>query len=426
MPGSDGTLSSAIAHGRTRSVTAAASCLCCGTDSVQALLDFGLQPPSNRFGRPDVPDEETHPLVVGQCSECGLVQLVEPMPSSMVKSHFAWLSYNEPEGHLDELVARLHRLPGLGPDSRIVGLTYKDDSTLARFNRSGYGNTFRYDLATDLKLRDPCAGLESVQAILSDSLASRLAARHGMADVLVARHVLEHAHRPAAFLRAAAKLVKTGGYLVFEMPDCTKFLRACDYSFIWEEHIAYFSSRTLAAFVQSAGLAMPETQLYSYSLEDSLVGVLQNQGGTEIRRVEQEDLEASLADARNFADRFSGTRERLHAAFRSWREQGKRIAIFGAGHLAAKFVNLFSLREFFDCVIDDNPHKQALLMPGSHLPIYASPTLVSRAIDLCLLSLNPESEQKVLAKNQAFVERGGEFLSIFALSPRTIYKACAP
>jgi len=213
---------------------------------------------------------------------------------------------------------------------------------------------------------------------------------------------------------------------VFEMPDCTKFMRACDYSFIWEEHIAYFSSRTLAALVRSAGLAMLETLLYPYPLEDSLVGVVRNQGETESRRVGQDGLEAALADARNFADHFPGLRERLHAAFRSWREQGKRIAIFGAGHLAAKFVNLFSLREFFDCVIDDNPHKQALLMPGSRLPICASRTLVSRAIDLCLLSLNPESEQKVLAKNQAFVERGGEFLSIFALSPRTIYKACAP
>jgi len=419
-------LSSAIARDRTPGATAAASCLCCGLDSVQVLLDFGLQPPSNRFIRPDVPDEETHPLVVGQCSGCGLVQLVEPMPSSMVKSRFAWMTYNEPEGHLDELVARLRRLPGLDPDSRIVGLTYKDDSTLARFNHSGHANTFRYDLAGDLGLQDPCAGLESVQAVLSEALASKLAARHGTADVLVARHVLEHARHPAAFLRVAAKLVKPGGYLVFEMPDCTKFMRACDYSFIWEEHIAYFSSRTLAALVRSAGLAMLETLLYPYPLEDSLVGVVRNQGETESRRVGQDGLEAALADARNFADHFPGLRERLHAAFRSWREQGKRIAIFGAGHLAAKFVNLFSLREFFDCVIDDNPHKQALLMPGSRLPICASPTLVSRAIDLCLLSLNPESEQKVLAKNQAFVERGGEFLSIFALSPRTIYKACAP
>lgn len=418
-------MSPAIARSRTPGVEEAASCLCCGAGSVQTLLDFGLQPPSNRFVRPDVPDEEAHPLIVGQCSECGLVQLVEPMPSSMVKSRFTWMSYNEPEAHLDEFVARLRALPGLASDSRIVGLTYKDDSTLARFKRSGYRNTFRYDPAADLGLQDPNAGLESVQEGLSDTLASGLARRHGMADLLVARHMLEHAHWPAAFLRATAKLVKPGGYLVFEMPESTKFLRACDYSFIWEEHITYFSSRTLAALAQRAGFALHETRIYPYLLEDSLVGVLRNEGPAPRPASAPEGLETELADGRAFAGRFFDLRECLRAAFHSWRAQGRRMAVFGAGHLATKFVNLFCLRDFFDCVIDDNPHKQALLMPGSRLPILASSTLVSRAIDLCLLSLNPESEQKVLARNRDFIERGGQFLSIFALSPRSVYKACA-
>jgi hypothetical protein len=401
MPGSDGALNPAIAREGTQGAVAPVSCVCCGIPSVEVLLDFGPQPPSNRFVRPDAPDEEAHPLVVGQCPECGLIQLIDPMPFSMVKSHFDWVAYNEPEGHLDELVARLRGLPGLSPDSRITGLTYKDDSTLARFNRAGYVNTFRYDLAADLGLGDPCAGLESVQAALSESLASGLAARHG--------------------LGAVAKLVKPGGYLVFELPDCTKFVRACDYSFIWEEHIAYFSSHTLSKLVHNAGLMIHETKLYPYPLEDSLVGVVRNQPpGTQ--PAVREGLEAALGEGRNFAERFSGLRERLQTAFRSWRERGKRTAIFGAGHLAAKFVNLFSLSEWLECIVDDNPRKQLLLMPGSRLPIVGSAALGSGAIDLCLLSLNPESEQKVLAKNRAFVERGGQFLSIFALSPRTVYK----
>jgi len=389
------------------------------------LLDFGMQPPSNRFLGAEVPDPETHPLVVGQCAGCGLVQLIEPMPYSMVKSRFEWLTYNEPEGHLDDLVARLRSLPGVRSDSRIVGLTYKDDSTLARFNRLGLVDTFRYDMAADFGLRDSCAGLESVQAVMSDALAVSLVAEHGTADMLVARHVLEHAHEPAAFLKTVAKLVKPGGYLVFEMPDCTKFVRACDYSFIWEEHITYFSPHTLSAFMRSAGLAMEEPILYPYPLEDSLVGVVRNGAPARNRPDSREYLRGALADGRNFADRFSVLGARLQAGFRSRQERGKRMAIFGAGHLAAKFVNLFRLRGFFDCVIDDNPHKQALLMPGSHLPIRASAMLASRGIDLCLLSLNPESEQKVLAKNQAFIERGGGFLSIFALSSRTVYEASA-
>ena len=402
-----------------------APCLGCGARAADVLVDFGLQPPSNRFERAGAGTTETHPLVLGQCAACGLLQLLEPMPPAMARSRFEWLTYNEPEGHLDELVARLCRLPGVGPASRIAGVTYKDDTTLARFKRLGYANTYRYDMAADLELRDPCAGLESIQGAMDEARAGALAARHGLADLLVVRHILEHAHRPAAFLRLLRALVKPGGRLVCEMPDCAKFVHACDYSFVWEEHIAYFSRQTLAGLLDSAGVEVESAHLFPYPLEDSLIAVVRNAKPAAAARA-RGDLDAALADGQAFARRFAGMGERMRRLFGRWRLDGKRVAVFGAGHLAAKFVNFFALGALLECVIDDNPRKQTLLMPGSRLPIRGSAELASRPIDICLLSLNPESEQKVLAKNQSFLARGGRFLSIFALSPQSVYREAAP
>jgi len=396
-------------------------CLGCDVEAVEVLIDLGPQPPSNRFERAEAGPAETHPLVVGQCQRCGLVQLLDPMPAPMAKSRFDWLTYNEPEGHLDDLVARLRLLPGIEPSSRIAGLTYKDDTTLARFNRLGYANTYRYDAARDLALSDPCAGLESIQGAIDEPLASRLVARHGKADLLLVRHILEHAHQPRDFLRALRALVKPDGYLVFEMPDCTKFIGACDYSFLWEEHITYFAESSLRAFLKKAGTELQAIQLYPYPLEDSLIAIVRN-SPAKVAALSAEPL-AMLAAGREFGARHPQTTQQMHGLFERWQQQGKRVAVFGAGHLAAKFVNFFRLGRYIDCVIDDNARKQELLMPGSRLPIRGSATLDSRPIDLCLLSLNPESEQKVLAKNKPFVERGGQFLSIFASSSRAVQKA---
>jgi hypothetical protein len=47
------------------------------------------------------PQTERHPLTIGQCGGCGLVQLMSPMSLDMVKARFEWLVYNEPESHLD-------------------------------------------------------------------------------------------------------------------------------------------------------------------------------------------------------------------------------------------------------------------------------------------------------------------------------------
>lgn len=388
-------------------------CVSCG-GAVATLIGFGPQPPCNRFLRAGEDDADRHPLTLGQCDACGLVQLIDPMPEEMVRPRFAWLSYNEPEGHLDALVERLAELPP-GRDARVAGLTYKDDSTVARLSRLGSTQTVRLDAAQDLGMDDPVAGLETLQGRLSEDRARSIAARYGQVDLLIARHVLEHARDPRSFARALAPLVKAGGHVVFEVPDSTKFLEACDYSFLWEEHVAYFSAATLRALLRGIGGEPFEILTYPYPLEDSLVAIVRMNASAAPRATEGLDVE--LARGRRFAARFGEARERYRGHLAARRSAGRRLTLFGAGHLAATFLNLFELGEYFECVIDDHPDKQELLMPGSGLPIRGSEILDDDRVDLCLLTLSPESEQKVLAAREAYRARGGEFRSIFALSP---------
>jgi len=378
-------------------------CLGCAAREVATLLDFGPQPPSNRFEQRGAPPAEKHPLTVGQCQACGLVQLIGAMPPAMAKSRFEWLTYNEPEGHLDDLVSRLRGL--LGSDSRIVGVSYKDDTTLARFNRLGYANTYRYQPGADLGISDRCAGLETLQAVLTKGDLS------GDADLLLARHILEHAHEPAAFIAALKRLAKPGGHIVLEVPEASKFIRACDYSFLWEEHIAYFTRGTLATALLHGGVSIQEMRAYPYAFEDSLIAVVRNTAPASVP-LGADMLQEGAAFGRRHAEISAGWRRRLGA----WKAGGKRVGIFGAGHLAAKFVNLLGLADLIDCVIDDSANKQALLMPGSRLPIRGSTALVPGTVDVCLLSLSPESEQKVRAKYAAYLQRGGEFHSIFRMA----------
>ena len=246
------------------------------------------------------------------------------------------------------------------------------------------------------------------------ALAGELAAKHGKADLLVARHVLEHAHAPARFLQALGGLLAPGGRLVLEMPDCRKFIDACDYSFVWEEHICYYSPRTAVDVARRNGFAEVETLVYPYALEDSLVAILRpatDPAGT----ADDATLAQDLAAGRRFAAAFEAVRLRYRRHFDALRQAGQRIAVFGAGHLAAKFLNLLGLRDSVEYVIDDNPNKLGLTMPGSRLPIVGSSRLPE--VDLCMLSLSPESEQKVLATHATSLHRGGRFASIFARSP---------
>lgn len=376
------------------------TCRLCQKNAVTVLLDFGEQPVCNRFLHDPNESEYTHPLAIGQCETCGVIQLVDPPPAEELKPRFDWITYREPEPHLDRVADMIRALPGVTEKSIIGGISYKEDTTLRRLEARGLKNTWRLDPKTDLGIDDPCAGIETIQACL---VARR------KADVVIARHILEHAHGLRGFLRTLKEFLNPGGYVVIESPDCKRALQDCDYSTVWEEHVFYFTPQTFRDAFAIGGYRLTQFQSFPYALENSLVGIAQVD--ERVRPFLAPAVEEAIGQT--FRDNFVPTRQRLNEYLR--RQPGK-IAFLGAGHLSCVFINFFGLKDVVEFVVDDNPHKQGLFMPGSRLPIRGSAALLENDINLCLLCLSPESEDKVIENNKGFVERGGKFASIFSAS----------
>ncbi|HXI83726.1 MAG TPA: methyltransferase domain-containing protein [Verrucomicrobiae bacterium] len=384
-------------------------CRLCQRDTVAMLLDFGKQPLCNRFLRDHNQEEYTHPLAVGQCQGCGVIQLLDPPPANELRPRFDWITYREPEPHLDRVADMIAALPGITEKSTIWGVSYKDDTTLRRLESRGLKKTWRIDLKTDLGIDDPCAGGETIQAALAPAIRGIVSA-HGRADIVIARHILEHAHDIASFLEALKGLLNPGGYLVIESPDCRRALEQCDYSTVWEEHVFYFTPQTFRDCFASRGFSLVAFESFPYALENSLVAIAQVD--EKVKAPSTPTTEKAIGQA--FRDSFADKHDRLGRFLRNHRQTRGKIAFLGAGHLSCVFINVFGLQDCVEFVADDNPHKQGLLMPGSRLPIYGSSALLEKDIKLCLLCLSPESEDKVIQSNQRFMEQGGKFASIFA------------
>lgn len=397
-------------------------CLCCQTPTVELLRDYGPHPIGNRFLRDPATDEFLHPMRIGQCRRCGLVQMLDPVPASELVPAVDWITYNEPEGHLDRVAETLTSLPGLAADSVFGGVSFKDDTLLARMQRRGF-KTWRLNQRDDLGVTREGCGVETIQARLTVGRAQQIAAQRGRADVVIARHILEHAYDLRGLVAAMRTLARPGGYVVFEVPDCTLAFDKHDVTTLWEEHLAYFTPATFRNTVTSGGAALSRYECHPYPFENCLVTVTQSPSDKPSETPGTVAFAQELARAQSFAaslpERCQSLRDFL-AKFR--RERGK-IALFGAGHLACTWVHLLGLRDLIEFVADDNPHKQNLFMPGSRLPIRGSAALLAEGIHLALLSLNPEAETKVIAKNQAFVDAGGIFASIFPASQYSIANA---
>ena len=389
----------------------------------EEIADFGTQPFTNRFAaRGDEPEDGYH-LRLGVSLVDGLIGQLSPPRVADVRARVAGVIYNEAEDHLDDLVMRLMALPGADPAASGLALTYKDDSTIRRLQERGFSRLRRLDMESDLGITAPYAGLETIQAELTPAWAAEYVSRHGPCSWVIARHIFEHTHDSRTFLETIKTLLAPGGYAVLEVPDSDTFLRSGDYTLPWEEHVWYFTPTTFVRRLRHEGLGTVFRHSYLYPLENSLVAVVQKTPCSSEDRPSPDataSLAGELAVARAYGRGWSARSQAIQAYLASHRARGGRVAMFGAGHAAAMYINLHRLAELIDQVVDDAPAKQGRFMPGSRLPILPSSSLLAGKITLCLLSVNHNTEPRVLARHQAYVDAGNVFFSIYQTSPRAL------
>ncbi|HYD03373.1 MAG TPA: WbuC family cupin fold metalloprotein [Alphaproteobacteria bacterium] len=406
-------------------------CILCDSKNVDVLVDFGEQPVSNKFLKDKFSNTTIagpyglYKLSLGQCSRCSLIQLTDKVPMEFLKAEFDWITYMEPEQHLDDTVEETLKIGAFDGNSRILGLSFKDESTLERFKKKGY-NTTMLDLSK--YLGEGKAGIESIQKDLPNII-KNVVADIGKFDLIVARHIVEHSYDLDNFLNTLKQLLTDDGYILFEVPDFEKSLNNLDYPSIWEEHTIYFTESTLKATFDIYNMPRAFFKNYDYPMENSLMILVKNADKEKsekyvdnevIEKILEEysvDITDKIALGTRFGESFDIIKKRIKSFLKySSNDSSENFAfgLVGAGHLGAAFLNYFDVKENFKYVIDDNSNKSGLYMPGTDIQIVPSSVIKEdKALKTLLLSINPRNEQKFLDNNKDFLETGGKFYSIF-------------
>ncbi len=394
------------------------TCLVCRAAAVAEGINFGHHPVASFFlDKRDAPERHVQ-LALGQCEACGTIQLMKPVPcEELVPPCF--IGAREPEEHLDTVVEQILALPGVAPECVVGALTYKDDTMVERLHQRGFKRTWRLHLEDDFGITDPAANIETVQKLTEPERMAQSAARHGQADIFIVRHIVEHAEDPQNFMRGIAELVKPGGIVMFEVPDCTSSLNLADYCMVWEEHSLYLTPETFGQLSTLGGFEQIRLDIFPRPFENSLVQLVRKSGKPKELQI-RSAARNQLGMLSHYANAYAPACRVLRDKMEHIRERGA-IALFGAGHLACAFANFMGVEDIIDFVADDTPEKQGRFLAGTRLPIVASAELVERKVALCLLAVSINSEDSVIARNEAFLQQGGTFRSIFRASPRSIF-----
>jgi len=377
-------------------------------------INFGLQPVSNRFYPLDSDRfSPKFPLSVEVNSKTGLIKLEKLFPVEELKPRHDWLTCFEPEDHLDELVEDLIKLPNINNDSVIGAYSFKDDSTIERLNNKGYNNTWRIDPEADLGV-DKFANVETYQQVFTKKKAKKIKEKYGAVDLLLVRHVVEHAYDISKFVEAICLLIKPNGYIVWELPSCEKYLVNGDCTMIWEEHTHYFTKFTFREFLRKEGFFIDSMNVISYPLEDCIVAITRAEYNQNLDVApNRKDVNIETERAKKYIELLNNNKTSIPFKLEEIRNKYGSIAMFGAGHFAVAFISILGIEHLIDFVIDDNPNKKGKKLPAGNIPIAGSDILYQEDVKVCLLSLNPQSHYKIIGKHKEFVENGGLFSSIF-------------
>ena len=380
-------------------------------------INFGLQPISNRFLQNKSQKAPNFLLEISWNDIIGCPQMLNPWPIDEVRPQYDWITCFEPEDHLDELCNIILNLKNYNRKMTIAAYSFKDDSTLARFDKLGIKKQWRIQPKDDLSIVNSLSNVETFQAVFNKDVANEISIRNGKADVLIVRHVLEHAYNISEFINSLKLMIKDDGYIVFELPDCEQAFLNGDCTTIWEEHTFYFFESSLRRCLENYNLNIVFWKKWSYPLENCMVAIVENKSITEHIKKNTTEINKDFIIYDNFIKTLEKRKLSIIKKLNRFVEQHGKICILGAGHLSIAFISLLQLTDYISYAIDDNDNKSGYFLPVGNIPIKKTKFLNACNTKLCLLGANPQHHNKIKNNLKIFLDNGGIICSIF---PNTV------
>lgn len=391
------------------------SCHLCGSSELSLLVDFGKHPVSKHYLAARSEDKPVWPVNLYFCESCGLTQLVDSCPAEFLYDEYVTLSSWKPQPHVRHEIDILAKYSSIDLTANIVEIGCNDGMFLKELALTGYENLIGIEPSADAHALAVSKGFDVVKEFLSPELSERLTKKRGKFDLVISRQNFEHIADLQGVARSLDVLLKPNGYVLIELPNFECNLRCLDYS-LWEEHVNYFTIDTLKHFLSLSNIKIIYDEVFLFSGEGIFV-IGQKTENVEpsldyLPELKQKNLE--------FANFWPVFRSRAIEYLTSEHKKGKKIAVYGAGARAFCLISFAGLAPYIDVILDDQPEKQEKFMPGGRVPVKSSDILYSQQIDICLLAVNTENEDKVINRHAKWIQLGGEFWSVFPPSDRLL------
>ncbi len=396
------------------------NCRFCGDSLQHTFVDLGMSPLSNAFlSKAHLHcAEKFYPLHAYVCQNCFLVQLEQFEPPEHIFKDYAYFSsysdswLNHAKAYTDMMIDRFE----LDQSSQVIEIASNDGYLLQYFQEKGIP-ILGIEPAANVAQVAEAKGVPTLVKFFNTATAKELVAKGKQADLLLGNNVLAHVPNLNDFIFGMKLLLKESGILTMEFPHLLQLIQQNQFDTIYHEHCSYLSFSTLEKIFSSHQLTLFDVEkLWTHGGSLRIYAKHSSEAVTASDRVIQlksEELQAGLDQIETyleFGKKVQLVKRELLTFLIHARDQGRVVVAYGAAAKGNTLLNFCGIRtDFIDYVVDRNPHKQGLFLPGTHIPIY-SPDQIRETQPDYLLILPWNFKEEIMQQQSYIREWGGKFV----------------
>jgi len=363
--------------------------------------------------------EPVYPLDIYFCNQCHHLQLGHVVdPCILYQNNYSYVSgtsshfVNHLRSFANDMIERFELQSG-----SLVADIGSNDGTCLRFFKEGGMQVIGIDPAEKIACRATESGIETIGDFFSKKLAVELLDKYGPVSFVTSHNACAHIDHLDDVVRGVEHWLNDNGVFVLEVGYFLDVYTNTWFDTIYHEHLDYHTVEPFQRLFERVNMEVFSVQRVSPQ-GGSIRVMAQKQGGKFKRDDSVDNLiklerKAGLDKPSTFEEfdqRIIGVRDLLGKMVRSLKNKGKSIAGFGAPTKATTLLSHFMLgSDILDFIVDDNPLKQGLFTPATHIPIYSTNALYEKRPDYVLI-LAWNFAEPIMNNHKRFTQEGGKFI----------------